>query len=83
MTKLCTLWSPIPRIQFVDTTSTESSAQCARRVVQVNADCTSAIDLGGKTTVKAQYRRAQARTELDELTGALQVSTPFNCPNHD
>jgi ElaB/YqjD/DUF883 family membrane-anchored ribosome-binding protein len=38
----------------------------------VNADCTSAIDLGGKTTVKAQYRRAQARIELEELTGALQ-----------
>jgi tetratricopeptide (TPR) repeat protein len=39
---------------------------------KVNADCTSAIDLGGKTTVKAQYRRAQARFELEELSGALQ-----------
>jgi len=38
---------------------------------KVSADCTAAVDLGGKTTVKAQYRRAQARLELDELTGAL------------
>jgi tetratricopeptide (TPR) repeat protein len=38
----------------------------------VETDCTSAIELGGKTTVKAQYRRAQARMELSQLTGALQ-----------
>jgi ElaB/YqjD/DUF883 family membrane-anchored ribosome-binding protein len=35
-------------------------------------DCTAAIALGGKMTTKAQYRRALARFELGELTGALQ-----------
>jgi tetratricopeptide (TPR) repeat protein len=39
---------------------------------ETEKDCSSAIELGGKTTVKAQYRRAQARMELSQLTGALQ-----------